>query len=685
MRIRRAKDKNKDSRSIGSTSNSKRSRENAKANNRSPPPQSPQSSLASLYAQQNVTLDQLPALPSSGATSPSSGTSPVLRANLPVTNLGASQVIQSHPYTPAALQQYLEKEDEDDSREIGTAAGSRPSKDQSFRPNSLSTQEIERRELPNEPLRPHTAVLASPLLQKLSGSTSLRAVSPPPQARSPAAYPSQTSQELPSQLYSVFGPPISHNSYLSQGVGPSVPFQPNAPNDHYLALAHPQTYDSPMSQPSGQVSEFLAYPQQQVPYFAGYGSPPPTFIPSQPIQSPPPQGRSSGTTKPSLSGETFLTGPLPHGELVEPKGVDALSLSGLNREDDGIDLLRRIQSAIPDLHTLLNRYREAHGQLGARENLLRQAESQKAEALKQKELYIESLGKELEFVSQKHSAESSKLRLEIGNLEEKHKEIQDNLVARKRSRDELEAAHRDLQHQNDLLQRNTREEREAINREFDRWKEQATQEFVTKEKSKDDKMQEQVRTESALRGQIADMEAKHNRERDLLQTSWECQKRDLEASQGRVRQDLEATIKAKDEEIKAVRNKERQNQEAWNKEREALAHSLDERRAELDRGWEEEKKSLRAQYEREKEDLQERWNASYSQKLKRLEEDKAKMQRDVDRLKQGWDKDKVKFTKATNELKAVAGKLDNENHNLQKMIEAFGEATDFRSRGDAYL
>lgn len=67
--------------------------------------------------------------------------------------------------------------------------------------------------------------------------------------------------------------------------------------------------------------------------------------------------------------------------------------SGQEVVDDPTNLLYRIQSAIPDLHLLLNRYRETTGQISVREDMIRRTEAQMAEALRQKEAYIDKVGK----------------------------------------------------------------------------------------------------------------------------------------------------------------------------------------------------------------------------------------------------------------------------------------------------
>lgn len=308
------------------------------------------------------------------------------------------------------------------------------------------------------------------------------------------------------------------------------------------------------------------------------------------------------------------------------------------------------------------------------------------EALRQKEAYIDKLGKELETQSQRHSAESSKLRLEIGNLEEKHKELHDNLNTSKKSRDELEVAHRGLQSEKMLLESKLHENKDTVQRDFDQWKNQAIEDFAIKQKRMEDDIQRQSSESRALmQERIADLTKTHAKEKEVLQTKLSQQFRELEANHSRLRQDYEMARKARQRDHEEAQRKELQNREAWDRERSSIVRDWDEERLSVGKGWEEQHRILAAKHQAEKDDLQSTWKATQAQINERAEGNIARLQREIEKLKAGWDADKSRFAKATTELKAVAAKLDNENDNLQRMVEAFGEATDFRSKGDTYL
>lgn len=308
------------------------------------------------------------------------------------------------------------------------------------------------------------------------------------------------------------------------------------------------------------------------------------------------------------------------------------------------------------------------------------------EALRQKEAYIDKLGKELEAVSQRHSAESSKFRLEIGNLEEKHKELHDNLKASNKSRDELEMAHHGLQSEKELLEKKLQENKDTVQRDFDQWKNQATEDFVIKQKRMEDDIQHQSSESRALmQERLTELAKTHAKEKEVLQTKLSQQYRELEANHSRLRQDYELARKARQRDHEEALRKELLNREAWDMERSSIVRDWDEERLSLGKGWEEQHRILAAKHQSEKDELQSTWKTTQAQINERAEGRIARLQREIEKLKAGWDADKSRFVKATTELKAVAAKLDNENDNLQRMVEAFGEATDFRSKGDTYL
>jgi hypothetical protein len=173
-------------------------------------------------------------------------------------------------------------------------------------------------------------------------------------------------------------------------------------------------------------------------------------------------------------------------------------------------------------------------------------------------------------------------------------------------------------------------------------------------------------------------------ERAALQAEWLRQKRDLEESHARLRREWEMALESRQKAVEESHRKQLQDKTAWDKERESLTHDWDQERAILGKGSEEQRKILGAQFEKEKEDMQKKWQSSQARANKQAEEAQAKLQKEIDRLKAGWDADKSKFAKATAELRNAIVKLNEDNTNLQKLAEAFGDITDLKSREDPF-
>lgn len=441
-----------------------------------------------------------------------------------------------------------------------------------------------------------------------------------------------------------------------------------------------------MTNPSGNSTDLQNLPSQIPPYFTHYSSPQQVQAPFHSMRSSSTRGRSSTGSRRSFSGEPFPNMPSP---LVNPPEQalfkDGSVSSPQEKDDDVGNLLQRVQSAIPDLHLLMNRCQETSDQLEVRKSIIRETEAQKAAALKQKEAYIERLGRELETISSKHTAESSKLRLEIGNMEEKHKELQDSLLAEKKVKQELEATNRALRAEKENTERKLAEEKHIMARDIQIWRDKESKEFAGKQNAFEMELQRQKQeSETKLQVREAEVNQRYALEKEELQTGWSRQRQELEESHVRLRRDLESALEARQKAVDEAHRKQLQDREAWNKEREALSHSWGEERTVLGKGSEEQRTFLAGQHQNEKDGLQKKWQASQSRAIKLAEDATLRLQKENERLRAGWDADKTKFAKVTGELRGVAIKLNEDNIKLQKLAEAFGEVTDLKSREDPF-
>lgn len=712
VRTRRPRDRD----NRNSTSSSGRKPKEVSRSSTRTPPHTLRPAQPSLYAQQNLTLDQLPALPGSGTASPSAF-SPLLGATSSIPEPSTNRISSAHLHTPAALQPYLDHDDDDDNDDddeeddepsfttvpeaktspkdiVPEARASPKDKEPSSSVQSPPAEPV------NQPIESLTTIPSSEPSPKSVETAVYRSLTPPPPASSPfygqgppgpgSLEPNQPYPQPYSQPYSQpnsqpYSQPLL---YLNSPppFAPAVPYLPGPPSEHYCPPPYGGLPYMPITHPSGNSTDLQNLPSQVPPYYAHYSSPQQVQAPFHSMRSSSTRGRSSTGSRRSFSGESFPNMPLPIVNSPEQAFFkDGYVPSPQEKEEDVGNLVQRIQSAIPDLHLLMNRCQETSDQLEVRKSIIRETEAQKAAALKQKETYIERLGKELEALSSKHTAESNKLRLEIGNMEEKHKELQDNLSAEKKVKEELEATNRALRAEKENTEQKLSEEKNIMARDIQIWKEKESKEFAARQSAFEMELQRQKQeSESKLQARLAEVNQRYALEKEELQTGWSSQRQELEDSHARLRRDLESALEAREKAVDEARRKQLQDREAWNKERESLSHSWGEERAVLGKGSEEQRTILAAQHQSEKDGLQKKWQASQSRAHKLAEEVTSKLQKDNERLRAGWDADKAKFAKATGELKSAAIKLNEDNIKLQKLAEAFGEVTDLKSREDPF-
>jgi hypothetical protein len=343
--------------------------------------------------------------------------------------------------------------------------------------------------------------------------------------------------------------------------------------------------------------------------------------------------------------------------------------TGPATEDDPGDLVSRIASVIPDIHMLLNRSKETHGELSLRDQLLRKTEAQSAESLKQKEDHVNQLTKRLQDAERYHAGESNKHRLQIGSLEDKQKELEERLRNAELSKKATEDLKLDLEDQKAALlgERMTlakvaAEEKDRMFKDFDDWKKK-TEESLDVEKQK-----------------CADAMA---------------QKKEIEGGFDKMRKDFEAKLSKTQEDLEDSIKTERENREQWIAEREMLAKGWDEERANLKKEIEDQQQTLSKQHEvdmaaqttKSKEEIhdllmsfakiQEGLNKDYTIEIDNLKQELA-------RQKDAWDKEREELRSMVAGVNVAAKSLEAEKGRLQKLVDSFGEVADIKSKGDAY-
>ncbi|KAL8652894.1 MAG: hypothetical protein Q9226_004080 [Calogaya cf. arnoldii] len=682
----RDRDRDKDPRSTPSGS-SRKHREASRSSNRSPVPSS--SRPASLYTQTNVTLDQLPSLPRSETASPSSTRSPTFGTSTVPSQSSHSLSLSSHFSIPASLQPYLETDDDDaKTPQASSAAHVKPYFDASqvqgpSRPTSTqkqsppSTQKPPPSPAPStfnaakapSPQNPPTPTIALSRVNTRSSDPTPSLHHPTPNLHHPRPYP------IP-----VASPTFS----------PAQPFFGAAPGEQYFP--HPQQappYYS-MAQTPGHPMDMQAMPPQN--YYHPYASP--QQVPPQPFtqaaRNQLAREQSAGSSRMSFSGDPFQTmGQMPRLPPEQALLPDHYGASAVEGEDDAV--LKRIQNAIPDLSLLLTRYRQTSGQLGERDITLRQTEAEKARVLEQKDVDIQRLTKDMHDAFQKnadenrrHGEEKDKLRLEIGNMTEKHHELQESLQAEKKAREQSRVTFEQLREEYTRML----EEKVVMKREHEEWK--ARQLKVSAAKDEDMAMKERQHIDhqqwqarelderlKALTTELSQKHAretteltqKHAKEKEKSELASSLRNREMEDINFRLERDLNNTRDAHKKTLDDHLRQHDLEREAWTREREALLQEWDNERAKIGQGSEE----LISQHHKETKELQES-----------LRSTEARLTAQIDDLKANCKADKDNFKATAASMKSTVAQLNTENSKLQKFADALEQVTDLRGRGDAF-
>ncbi|MCJ1421725.1 hypothetical protein MMC32_008091 [Xylographa parallela] len=636
VRPRRLRDKDKDIRYRSSSTSSRRSKDLAPLVDGRLLTHQLQTTQQPQHAVESATLEQLPPLPLSRTTSPCSATSSVFQSQAGLKT--CETVSQSyHIHTPASLQPYLEEDTDCNSLFNSQLVDSHHAK-RSHRYSPKGTQ------------RPSNLQSCPTKTESPEDSKQLKAENTVASALS-----SETQQQTLQALSTVFSRAPTASQLLtdegpqldSQRVRHRTPSFHTYPIEDFPLSGCPPSVEFSSAQFDDLKDDQQAKTAQIVPYLAGYGYP--TIMPINPdtvaTLSHYGPNQASFAYEPSQPLRTlgYSNANLPGRDQDGAFSADCV------QENDIAHLMYRIQSTMPDIYLLMDRYRETLSQLAFQENRTRQVEAQKFEIVKQKEICIDHLAKKMDSAAQKHLAETSKFRLEIDNLEEKYKEVQENLVASKDSKIELEHG---FEKQMSRVQKEHALENQAMMADIDAM----------------------IKVEAAIETDSALIRKKHTEELDSVKEKWSKEKTDVEANHARERKNLEAVIQTWQERLKGASQRAQDEREKWNDER-----------SKLQRDWNEQRQNLLVQHRNETEELRKAGRLLYDSEQSRLQDQATGFQRQIETLKSEWDADRAKLAKAQNDYSARISKLQSEIDRLQKMVDAFGEPTDLSSRGNKYL
>jgi serine/arginine repetitive matrix protein 2 len=478
----------------------------------------------------------------------------------------------------------------------------------------------------------------------------------------------------------------------SSGSAQGYPPQPTHHRSVFASRvpAEPSYSNPPPPQPPGYHPGY--YPSTAPPHYQNHN-----YRVSQPgyphpnTYGPPSHSSSSPYTEPwnYPPGYRHDSPPQRHDTLVTrdyPLGLAPLDTRSALGDDPG-DVFSRISQAIPDLHVLLARYKETHGQLSVREELLRRSSVEQEERLRVKDDEIADLKERARTLEHKYSTEASRLRFQIGNLEEEARELHELRIETERFKREAqdtksaleaamkswEAKYKELEEAHALLARTSAQEKT----DFDEWKSSYTTRNDAEKIALAIQFDKRLKEADVLaESQRQETAAIHVKEKDELQASFDRARNELETKLGTAQQDREEALRH-----------ERESREIWLAEREALIKSHHDDRESIRKGWDEQRDLLEAHYKKSKDESDRAWIDLHADASQKANDEKARVDeliKEKEELQKKYNALKAESEKEKAIIKSVASNLESEKSRLEKLMECYGDIAEIKSKGDTY-
>jgi serine/arginine repetitive matrix protein 2 len=379
----------------------------------------------------------------------------------------------------------------------------------------------------------------------------------------------------------------------------------------------------------------------------------------------------AGGPQPSMYGNPYYG--MPFSPSAEPtmQASDGRR-SPSSAQDEHQQLLDKVAGVLPDINRLLNSYKETHGQLSAKELLVKQADMSHNEQLsklrveldankKEYEKVIQNLvddrsklGQELATVRQRVTdlerveAESKALRTEVEALQVNKKDLTEGFDTIRRSKEEMQATRLAHEREIESLKKALQVEKDLHQRSVADGKDQAKEQMDLKQKEFQKAIGDHKINYAKVQMELTSLLSKHQSQKKDLEIArssaadykikLDLQSRELEDAVARHGQDIQS-VKKKHEE-----------------ERERLAQDSEERNAKMDR----------KHITREK---------IWQQDLKNI----------------GAELESVGIEKSEELVESLAlwrtksDELQKQNQNLDRVLQGLGYATEVKSKGDDFL
>jgi hypothetical protein len=730
-RSRRGKERDSHHRASSTHTGGRRHRESSKnQDNKSPPSKSP-TLQASIYAQQNLALEHLPPLPLSEAPTPAV-ISPTLKASQTGSNKAGVFHMAHQPYTPAALQKYLqsnpeedeedeeedeeeEEDDEDDEEnEESTISESLhlPPKAQS---DNLDTQEpepISPRSFLHEPpivpiedsyfpdqsvhsvqseseiVRPETQALPpSPPIAFETKTPEPVEISPEQTPKQPVIEPEQpiehdelskqttsnsdpgtqveefykytqpkigeplprpittTRQRPQSQLISGVDfremslpitdrhPPLVRSP--SQHTAPIVTrtFTPPAPPLGAIPSQTPPVFMSPKPM-RGRVSSevYMGFHPPPLPPPPNYPPPRHPAAPHEMYHGHPPAPYYMEYAPPSYPPPMpLVTAKLPETPAssisTDNMKFPSHSASDMGMEDDPINLLSRLHTALPQIQMLLSRSQQAANEPHSSWMGHRRMDANH-EVMKQKDIRIEQLISEARDMRLRHSEESNRLRSQLGDLEYKYQDLQDEMVWEKQSRDNLELDFHNLKTETATITQRLEDEKSEIIRELEDARERVRQKLDTETHTIKAELNSKSSQLMFLESEIIQLRETHSIDKQSYIQESSKKYTELEESFAAQKKELETKLKNEVERANNSQTQEEKARQEWSRERAQMIEQFNTEREQSRSTYEGKIASMQKDFESQKEAQAITHNAETDKLKKEIETLRAQLEND---------------------------------------------------------
>jgi hypothetical protein len=430
-----------------------------------------------------------------------------------------------------------------------------------------------------------------------------------------------------------------------------------SPKMHYQAVA-PVDYGPPNMSPP--------LPQYSYPY--------PQTMPMMP---------GAGPYYPNQYYAAAFPPPMEQRQPYDVNGGGAPAMSG--GDDDREQLLQKVSNVLPDIHRLLNEYKESRGLLSAKDMLVQQAEKEYEEKLTRLRIELDANKKEYEKVIQSVVSERAKLEREavvlhqqvadLQALAEEHGKLKTEVLALQDSQKSLETDIENLRTTNEeLLSSKAAQEqeiqnvREAHSQQIAELQKQHEDHLATKEREHQQVLSDQKSILSKTQLDLAGLISKHANLKSELENARSLQndhKTQLDAKT----KELEETHARHAEEIDAIKKSQEEDHSRALGALEAKNAKLVEDHQGKEHKWMQELEILRAQMQANNEELEK--ERKEHQALKATRKDEQDRASELARGIASW--------------KAKHAELQTEHENVDRLVQSLRLVNEAKPKGDNFL